>query len=72
MNGYSELFRIGGNSQRDGIMVNVSEDIPSNFLGVVMFPLEGFYVEINLRTKKWLLGYSHTEIKTTFNFTWKP
>ena len=50
-------------------MVNVSEDIPSNSLGVVMFSLEGFYVEINWRMEKWLLGYSHTEIKPTFNFT---
>ena len=37
------------------IMLYVREDIPSKFLSVENQPIEGFYVEINLRKKKWLL-----------------
>ena len=36
-------------------MLYVREDIPSKFLSVENQPIEGFYGEINLRKKKWLL-----------------
>ena len=55
INGYSKLFRIERNSQGSGIILYVREDIPSKLLEVEMSPTEGFYEEINLRKKKWLL-----------------
>ena len=35
--------------------MNVREDIPSKLLSIENQPIEGFYVDINLRKKKWLL-----------------
>ena len=39
----------------DSIMFFVREDIPCKLLSVENHPMEGFYVEINLRKTKWLL-----------------
>ena len=36
-------------------MFYVREDVPSKLLSTENQPIEGFYVEINLRKKKWLL-----------------
>ena len=44
------------------------EDIPSKFLRVEMSPTEGFYVEINLRNKKWLLCCSYNSNKNNVQF----
>ena len=37
------------------MMLYVREDIPSKLLSIENQPIEGFYIEINLRKKKWLL-----------------
>ena len=73
INGYSEPLRIDWKSQGggSGIILHVREDIPSKLLGVEMSPTKGFYVEINLRKKKWLLCCCYNLPKKTFNFTWK-
>ena len=67
-NGYSEPFRIDQNSQGGGIMLYVREDIPSNLMGVETFPTEGFYLEINLRKKKWLLCCCYNPNKNNIQF----
>ena len=36
-------------------MLYVREDIPSKLLSIENQPVEGFYIEINLRKKKWSL-----------------
>ena len=52
--GYSSPYRFDRNRRGGGIMLYVREDIPSKLLSVENQPIEGFYVEINLRKKKWL------------------
>ena len=37
----------------------VREDIPSKLLSVENSPTEAFFVEINLRKKKWLLSCAY-------------
>ena len=37
-------------------MLYVREDIPSKLLSVENQPIEGFYIELNLRRKKWLIS----------------
>ena len=68
INSYSEPFRIDRNNQGGGIMLYVREDIPSKLVGVETSPTEGFYVEINLRKKKWLLCCSYNPNKNKIQF----
>ena len=53
--GYSSPYRFDRNCRGGGIILYVREDIPSKLLSVENRPIEGFYLEINLRKKKWLL-----------------
>ena len=57
--GYSSPYRFDRNCRRGGIMFYVREDIPSKLLSNENQPIEGFYIEINLRKKKWLLCGSY-------------
>ena len=68
VNGYNEPFRIDRSKQVAGIMLYVREDIPSKLLGVETCPTEGFYVEINLREKNWLLCCSYNPNKNNIQF----
>ena len=56
IDGFSQPYRIDRNSSGGGIMLYVREDIPSNLLKVESLPIEGFYVELKLRSKNWLLN----------------
>ena len=47
------------NSFGGGIMLYVRDDIPSNLSKVESLPVEGFYVELKLRSKNWLINYSY-------------
>ena len=40
-------------------MLCVREDIPSNLLKVESLPIEGFYVELKLRSENWLINCSY-------------
>ena len=60
---YSAPYRFDRDVQGGGTMIFVREDIPSKLLAVEYFPTEGFYVEINLRKKKWLLCCSYNPKK---------
>ena len=53
--GYSSPYHFDRNCGRGGIMLYVREDIPSKLLSIENQPIEGFYIEINLSKKKWLL-----------------
>ena len=57
--GYSSPYRLDRNCCGGGIMLYVREDIPSKLLLIDNQPIEGFYIEINLRKKKWLLCGSY-------------
>ena len=63
---YSSPYRFDRNF-RGGIMAQVKEDIPSKFLSIKNQPIEGFYIEINLRKKKWLLCGKHNSHRNTGN-----
>ena len=51
IHGYSEPFTFDRNGNGGGILVFIREDIPTK--------LEGFFIELNLRRKKWLLCCSY-------------
>ena len=59
INGFSQPYRIDRNSSGGGIMLYVREDIPSNLLKVESLPIEGFYVELKLRSENWLINCSY-------------
>ena len=53
--GCSTPYRLDGNAQGGRILLFIMEDISSKLVAVEDSPIEGFYVEINLRKKIWLL-----------------
>ena len=59
IDGFSQPYRIDGNFSGGGIMLYVREDIPSNLLKVESLLIEGFYVELKLRSKNWLINCSY-------------
>ena len=60
IDGYSTPYRFDRTSHGGGILLYIREDIPSKILKFepVQNNFEGFFVEINLRKKKWLLSCS--------------
>ena len=58
LHGYSEPYRLDRNGYGGGILLYIREDIPSKIIESKM-NIEGFFVELNLRRKKWLLCCSY-------------
>ena len=56
--GFSEPYRFDRNSSGGGILLYIREYIPSKLISTKMTIL-GFFVEINLRKKRWLLCCSY-------------
>ena len=50
-----------------GILFYVREDIPTKLLSVESLPTECFFVEINLRKRKWLVCCSYNPHKDNIN-----
>ena len=61
INGYT-TYRRDRNRNGGGILLYIGEDIPSNLLHADDIT-EGFYIEISIRKKKWLLGCSYNPHK---------
>ena len=59
IDGFSQPYRVDRNSSDAGIMLHVREHIPSNLLKVESLPIEGFYVELKLRSENWLINCSY-------------
>ena len=59
--GFSVPYRLDRTAKGGGILLYIREDIPSKRIKKVTFDesFEGFFIEINLRSKKWLLGCSY-------------
>ena len=59
--GFSEPYRLDRTGNGGGILLYIREDIPSKSIENVTIDksFEGFFVELNLRSKKWLLGCSY-------------
>ena len=64
---FSDPIRLDRNKNEGGILLYIREDIPSNILSFDTLPIEGFYVEINLHKKKWLLPCSYNPDKGNIN-----
>ena len=58
LHGYSEPYRLDRNGYGAGILLYIREDIPSKIIESKM-NIEGFFIELNLRRKKWLLCCSY-------------
>ena len=58
IHGYSEPYRLDRNGNGSGILVFIREDIPTKLIDSQM-KIEGFFIELNLRRKKWLLCCSY-------------
>ena len=67
VDGYSPPFRLNRDNHGGG-MFFVREDIPCKLLSVENHPMEGFYVEINLRKTKWLLCCSYNPNRCKIDF----
>ena len=65
--GYGAPYRIDRTCYGGGLMLFVREDIPSKLLLVENAPIEDFYIEINLRKKKWLICGSYNPHRTTID-----
>ena len=59
IDGFSTPYRLDRNSNSGGLRFFVTEDIPSNLVEAEAKPIEGFYIELNLRNDKWLLNCSY-------------
>ena len=64
--GYGAPYRIDRTCHGGGTLF-VREDIPSKLLLAENAPIEGFYIEINLRKKKWLICDSYNPHRTTID-----
>ena len=63
IDGFSTPYRLDRNSNDVGHMLFVREDIPSNLVKAEAKPIEGFYIELNLRNDKWLPNCSYNPPK---------
>ena len=63
ISGFSRPFRHDLNSKGGSIVLFVREDIPAKLIFTEISPIEGFYVEINLRKQKWLICCSYNPNK---------
>ena len=61
LNGFCKPYRLDLSSNSGGILLYVIDDIPSRLLTdyKIKNNLELFFVEVSVRKKKWLLGWSY-------------
>ena len=62
--GFGKPFRKDRNEFGGGIIVFVREDIPSKLISLEKLDIEGIFVELNFRKKKWLLSCSYNSNKS--------
>ena len=53
------IYRLDRNEYGGAILVYLQEDIPSKLIPMQSSCIEGFFIELNLRCKKWLLSCSY-------------
>ena len=65
--GFGVPFRLDRNKFGGGVMVYIRDDIVSKELKThkTILDIEGIFIEINLRNKKWLLFAGYNNSKTT-------
>ena len=59
--GFSKPFRLERTAKRGETLFCIREDITCRYIKQITLnnSFIGFFVELNLRSKKWLLGYSN-------------
>ena len=69
LNGYSKPYRLDRSSNGGGILLYVRDDIPSRLLPdyKIKDNLELFFVEVNIRKKKWLHSCSYNPHKSNIS-----
>ena len=62
---FSKPFRLNNTAKGGLILVYIRDDIPCKYIKQITLNnlFEGFFVELNLRCKKWLLGSSYNHLK---------
>ena len=68
IDGYGPPIRLDRDIHRGGLMLFVRDDIPCKLLSLENKPVEGFYVEINLRKTKWLLCCFYNPSRSNIDF----
>jgi hypothetical protein len=63
LDGFSTPIRLDRNKNGGGIMLFVRENVTFNLLSFENSPIECFYVELNIKRKKWLLVCSYNPNK---------
>ena len=59
IDGFTSPYRLDRNGFGGGLLAYVREYIPSKFIKTELSNREGFFIEINLRNKKWVIGCSY-------------
>ena len=67
IDGYSTPCRLNKNSNGGGILLYITEDIPSYLIATEKEPAESFYVELNLRNEMYIINCSYNPQKTINN-----
>ena len=65
MEGFSTPYRLDWTAKDGRVLLYIRQDIPSKYIKKITVnkSFEGFFVELNLRSKKWLLGCSYNPHK---------
>ena len=53
------IYRLDRNEYGNGILVYVREDISSKLISMQSSSVEGFFIELKLRCKKWIISCSY-------------
>ena len=59
INGFNAPLRLDRNYNGGGIMLFVREDIPAKLIASETSPVESLYVDLKLRSQKWLINCSY-------------
>ena len=70
MEGFSTPYKLHQTVKGGGILLHIRHDIPSKYIKktTVNETFEGFFVELNLRSKKWLLGCPYNPHKEKITY----
>ena len=70
---FTKPFRLGRTAKGGRIFLSIREDRPCRYIKQISLnsSFEGFFVELNLRSKEWLLGcsYNHHKENIAFHFS---
>ena len=65
-----KIFKSDRNANGGGISTYVREDIPCKLIPMRNGTVEGFFIELKLKKKKWLLCYSYNPHRRFISNHW--